>query len=122
MKIKTERILHFIQGEQCKLKVLSPIPLREIFTKTGVLIFSFYLFYYEETALMNTTISFSQQYDGSDGEESAWNAGDPGSILELGKPPGERNGYHSSILAWKIPWTEELGGLQSTGSQRVGHD
>ena len=28
---------------------------------------------------------------------------------------------HSSILAWRIPWTEEPGGLQSTGSQRVGH-
>ena len=29
---------------------------------------------------------------------------------------------HSSILAWKISWTEEPGGLQSMGSQRVGHD
>ena len=29
---------------------------------------------------------------------------------------------HSSILAWRIPWTEEHGGLQSMGSQRVGHD
>ena len=29
---------------------------------------------------------------------------------------------HSSILAWKIPWMEEPGGLQSIGSQRVGHD
>ena len=29
---------------------------------------------------------------------------------------------HSSILAWKTPWTEEPGGLQSTGLQRVGHD
>ena len=29
---------------------------------------------------------------------------------------------HSSILAWRIPWTEEPGGLHSTGSQRVGHD
>ena len=28
---------------------------------------------------------------------------------------------HSSILAWRIPWTEEPGGLQSMGSQRVGH-
>ena len=28
----------------------------------------------------------------------------------------------SSILAWRIPWTEEPGGLQSLGSQRVGHD
>ena len=29
---------------------------------------------------------------------------------------------HSNILVWKIPWTEEPGGLQSTGSQRVGHN
>ena len=29
---------------------------------------------------------------------------------------------HSSILAWRIPWTEEPGGVQSIGSQRVGHD
>ena len=29
---------------------------------------------------------------------------------------------HSSILAWEIPWTEETGGLQSMGWQRVGHD
>ena len=29
---------------------------------------------------------------------------------------------HSSILAWKIPWTEKPGRLQSTGSERVGHD
>ena len=29
---------------------------------------------------------------------------------------------HSSILAWRIPWTEEPGGLQSMGLQRVGHD
>ena len=28
----------------------------------------------------------------------------------------------SSVLAWRIPWTEEPGGLRSTGSQRVGHD
>ena len=29
---------------------------------------------------------------------------------------------HSSILAWRIPWTEEPGGLQSMGSQRIGHN
>ena len=29
---------------------------------------------------------------------------------------------HSSILAWQIPWTEEPGGLESTGSQKVGHN
>ena len=35
---------------------------------------------------------------------------------------GEGNGTHSSSLAWKIPWTEEPGRLQSMGSLRVGHD
>ena len=37
-------------------------------------------------------------------------------------PLEEGTEIHSSILAWRIPWTEESGGLQSTGSQRVGHD
>ena len=35
---------------------------------------------------------------------------------------GEENGNHSNILAWRTPWTEKPGGLQSTGSQRVRHD
>ena len=35
---------------------------------------------------------------------------------------GRGHAIHSSILAWETPWTEEPGGLQSTGSQRVGHD
>ena len=34
----------------------------------------------------------------------------------------EKMATYSSILAWKIPWTEELGRLQSMGSQKVGHD
>ena len=34
----------------------------------------------------------------------------------------EKMAIHSSILAWEIPWTEEPGGLQSMGSERVGHD
>ena len=34
----------------------------------------------------------------------------------------EEMATHSSILAWKIPWTEEPGGLQSMGSRGVGHD
>ena len=40
---------------------------------------------------------------------------------ESGGSPGEGNGYHSSILAWRIPWTEEPGGPQCTGWKRVGH-
>ena len=47
------------------------------------------------------------------------NAGDVGLIPGLGRSPGGGNGNHSSILAYKIPWTEEPGGLQSMGSQRV---
>ena len=37
-------------------------------------------------------------------------------------PLEKKMATHSSILAWRIPWTEKPGGLQSTGSQRVGHD
>ena len=37
-------------------------------------------------------------------------------------PLEEGMATHSSILAWEIPWTEEPGGLQSVGSQRIGHD
>ena len=59
---------------------------------------------------------------GSNGEESACNAGDPGSIPGLGRSPGEEMAIHSSTIAWKIPWTEEPGRLQSMGLQRVGHD
>ena len=47
------------------------------------------------------------------------NAGDPGSIPGLERSPGEENGNHSSILALRMPWTEELGGLQSMGSQEL---
>ena len=43
-------------------------------------------------------------------------------FLDWEDPPEEGMATHSSILAWKIPWTEEPGGLQSTESQRVRHD
>ena len=58
---------------------------------------------------------------GSEGKESACDA-DQGSIPGSGRSPGEGNAVHSSILAWRIPWTEKPGRLQSMGSQRVGHD
>ena len=50
---------------------------------------------------------------------------DAAQLSVLTSPPNileEEMATHSSILAWEIPWTEEPGGLQSTGSQRVGHD
>ena len=57
------------------------------------------------------------------GKESACNAGDLGSISGLGRSPGEWTAAtHSSILAWKIPWTGEPDGLQTMGLQRVRHN
>ena len=44
-------------------------------------------------------------------------AGDAGSIPGPGRSPGEESGTHSSILAWRIPRTEEPGKLQSMGLQ-----
>ena len=45
-------------------------------------------------------------------------------VRSLGQedPLEEEMATHSSILAWRTPWTEEPGGLQSMGPQRVGHD
>ena len=47
---------------------------------------------------------------------------DMGSIPGSGRSPGGGRGSHSSTLAWRIPWTEKPGGLQSTGSPRIRHD
>ena len=59
---------------------------------------------------------------GSDGKESVCNAGDLGSIPGSEDPLEEGMATHSSILAWRIPWTEESGGLQSMELQVAGHD
>ena len=47
---------------------------------------------------------------------------DVGVIPGSGRSPGGGHTTHSSVLAWRIPWTEEPGRLQSMESQRVGHD
>ena len=54
----------------------------------------------------------------SEVKASASNAGDPGLIP--GDPLEKEMATHSSILAWRIPWMEEPGKLQSMGSKRVG--
>ena len=51
------------------------------------------------------------------GKEFACNVGDPGSIPQLGRSPGEGKGTHSSILAWRTPWS-----VYSMRSKIVGHD
>ena len=55
-------------------------------------------------------------------QESACNAGGLGLIPGSARSLQKEMGTHFSTLAWKISWTEEPGGLQSMGSQRVGHN
>ena len=59
---------------------------------------------------------------GWDSKESAWDAGDVGSVPGWGRSLEKEMATHSSILAWRISWTEDPGGLQSMGSQRIGHN
>ena len=59
---------------------------------------------------------------GSDGKESACSAGDLALFPGSGRSPGEGMATHSSTLAWRIPWTEKPGGLQSMWMQIVGLD
>ena len=59
---------------------------------------------------------------GSDGKASVYNAGDLVRSLGLEDPLEKEMAVHSSTIAWKIPWMEEPGRLQSMGSPRVRHD
>ena len=53
---------------------------------------------------------------------NAGNVGDAVQSWSQEDPLAEDMATHSSVLAWRIPWTEKLGRLQSIGSHRVGHD
>ena len=55
-------------------------------------------------------------------KESTYKKGTWVQSLDQEDPLEKEMATHSSTLAWKIPWTEDRGGLQSTGSQRVGHE
>ena len=59
---------------------------------------------------------------GSDCEASVYNAGTWVPSLGREDPLEKEMAVHSSTIAWKIPWTEEPGRLQSMGLQKVGHD
>ena len=73
----------------------------------------------EKSSNLTMSVGFP---DGSEVKNPAANAGDLGSIPGMGRSPGEGNGNSLQYSCWKIPWTEEPGGLQSMGSQRVRHN
>ena len=64
---------------------------------------------------------FDLNSSSSDGKVPGYNAGDQVQSLGREDPLEKEMATHSSILAWKIPWTEEPGRLQSMGLQRVRH-
>ena len=71
----------------------------------------------------NTNCSLRFRSGGSVVKNRAANAGNARSIPGSGRSPGgQGTAPHASLLAWRIPWTEEPGGLQTLGSQRVGQD
>ena len=73
----------------------------------------------EDVIYIYTCVGFP---GGSEGKGSAYNVRDLVQSLGLGDLLEKEMATHSSILAWKIPWMEEPGRLQSMGLQRVGHD
>ena len=68
------------------------------------------------------TVKTSFDYINCCGKETACQAGDLGLIPGLGNPLEKEMATHSSVLAWKIPLTEEPGRLLPMGLQRVGND
>ena len=72
-------------------------------------------------SLLNSFLLSTSFPGGSAGKESACSVGDLGSIPGQKNPMEKEMEIHSSILAWKIPWTGDSDGPQSMGSHRVGH-
>ena len=69
-----------------------------------------------------TLPQFAEELGGAVVKNLPANAGHLGSIPEWGRSPEEEMATHSSILAWRIPWTVEPGRLESIGSKRIRHD
>ena len=79
----------------------------------------FTLLYLENVKIIHLKIISRGFPDGSDSKESACNAGDPDSIPELRRSLEEEIATHSSILAWKISWTEEPDGYSPWSHKRM---
>ena len=91
------------QGEKLKTRLKHKVPFNEMLPHCLI-------------------IGLTRTASGSDGKESACKAGDPDQSLDQEDPLEKGTATHSSILPWKIPWTEKPGRLQYIGSQRVRQD
>ena len=67
---------------------------------------------------LHSLLSVTGSSGGSSSKETACNAEDLDSVPGWGRSPTEGMATHSSVLTWKIPWTEEPGRVQSVGSQK----
>ena len=99
-----------------------PLCFSNSFIDLGVIFMSLIIF--ELTFLYNAFLRLGCSYfpGGSDDKASAYNMGGLGFSLGQEDPLEKEMATHSSTLAWKIPWTEEPGRLQSMGSQIVRQD
>ena len=73
----------------------------------------------QQKKLNKPTKQYEFCFNDSEGKEFACIAGETGSIPGSVRFPKKGMATHSTILSWRIPWTEEPGRLQSMGSQRV---
>ena len=120
---------HFItKRKECTLNDIEDIPPKVSFLKARrVLAVNLSIHLVLTRILAKERVLMEEVYllgfpGGLDGKESVFSAGDSNLILGLGRSLERAMANHSSILVWKTPWTQEPGGLQSMGSQRVRHN
>ena len=78
---------------------------------------------HQESVWLHWQLCVGASRVGASGKEPTCPCRRPGFDPWVGKMPLEEDmANHSRILAWRMPWTEEPGRIQSTGSLRVGHD
>ena len=110
-------------------KVVGPMEMAASFCFVFVVLFCLVTCFHQEAVNQNWKYGLSAYFSWTSQvtqwiKESTCNAGDAGGaglIPGSGRSPGEDMATHSNILVWRISWTEESGGLQFMGSQRVRH-
>ena len=90
--------------------------------KSSILVFDLFIFHYSQMFMNLFRCTLIPFLVASDSKVSTYNVGDQVRSLGWEDPLEKEMATHSSTLAWKNPWMENPGRLQSMGSQRVRHD